>query len=62
MPTSTLGDVSARLTLDTASFDAKLKTSGEGLDRHAALTEKASERARAAWEKELVAQANAQHK
>lgn len=57
---ASIGDVTGKLTLDSAEFDSKLAKSGEGLDRHAALTEKASERARKAWEKELVAQANAQ--
>lgn len=57
---SSIGDVTARLTLDTASFDSKLETSNQGLDRHASLTEKASARARAAWEKELIAQDKAQ--
>ena len=58
--TANLGDVTARLTLDTASFDAKLAASGQALDRHGELSEKASARARAAWEKELVAQEKAQ--
>ncbi len=60
--TATLGDVRARLTADTASFDANMAKSGEVATATSRAIEKASERARAAWEKELVAQDRAMKK
>ena len=55
-------DVTARLTANTADFDAKMQKSADVATRTAALTEKASERARAAWQKEVQAQDKAAQK